>query len=438
MSVRETGSVLATSKQRNRKVFFGIGAGNAMEWFDWNIYAMFAVFFAPQFFAGDSQASDLLKTLGVFAVGFVARPFGGLLFGLLADRRGRQFSMTVAVGLAAAGSLVIGLTPTHETIGTWAAVMLVVCRMIQGLAHGGELPAAQTYISEMAPKEKRGLWASLIYFSGTVGVIGGAVMAAVLSGVLTDAQMSSFGWRIPFVLGGIFGLFALYLRSRLHETEIFSESSAESEESGVSLWTQMREHRGLLLRVVAMTVGSTVIYYVWAVSAPAYAISVHGVPASSAMWAGAAANLVFLVMLPIWGAISDRIGRRPVMISSGVLLIVLLFPLDWIIQGQAWQLFVAMAIALSLMAATASVGPAVFAEMFPTSIRAVGFGLPASLAVAIFGGTAPYLQTLFADKGIPGVFNWYALVLVAISVSTVVFFVPETVGKDLAATGDRP
>ncbi|OQM79920.1 MFS transporter [Rhodococcus sp. 66b] len=429
-----------SSRKKNLKVLFGIGTGNAMEWFDWNIYALFAVFFAPQFFSSGSPMSDLLKTFGVFAVGFVARPFGGVLFGLIADRRGRQFSMTVAVGLAAVGSLIIGLTPTHETIGAWAAVVLVTCRMIQGLAHGGELPSANTYISEMAPREKRGLWASLIYFSGTIGIICGAVLAAVLSGILTDAQMSSYGWRIPFVLGGVFGLFALYLRSRLQETEIFESSAksqkSESQQAKPSLWSQIREHRRLLVRVAAMTVGSTVNYYVWAVATPAYAISVHGVDPSGAMWAGAAANVVFIIMLPVWGTVSDRIGRRPVLIFSGIMMITLLFPLTSIIRGQAWQLFVAMAIALVFMAGTVSIGPAVFSEMFPTRMRAGGIGLPTSLAVAIFGGTTPYLQAFFADKGIPGVFNWYAIVLMAISVATVIFFLPESKGKDLTAAGE--
>ncbi|WP_425560214.1 MFS transporter, partial [Kineococcus glutinatus] len=193
-----------------------------MEWFDWNVYATFSVFFASQFFASGDARADVLRTLAVFAVGFVARPVGGFLFGWLADRRGRKLSMSAAVATAAGGSLVIGLTPTYGSIGVLAPVLLVLARLAQGLAHGGELPAAQTYVAEMAPAARRGLWSSLIYVSGTVGVITGTVLAAVLAGVLTEEQMTSFGWRVPFLLGGVFGLYALLMRLRMAETPVFA------------------------------------------------------------------------------------------------------------------------------------------------------------------------------------------------------------------------
>ncbi|WP_245813690.1 MFS transporter [Rhodococcus marinonascens] len=403
-----------------------------MESFDWSIYTTFAVFFAPQFFNSGSAVSDLLSTLAVFAVGFVARPFGGFLFGWLADRRGRQLSMALTVGVGAAGSLVIGLTPTHATIGTWAAFVLLVGRLLQSLAFSGELPAAQTYISEVAPRERRGLWSSLIYVSGTVGLITGTLLAAVLSSVLTPAQMNDFGWRIPFILGGLFGLFALYIRSRLPETETFTKAleAANAEPGHGSVLKKMWQRPGLLLRVIGITVGGTVVFFVWVAAAPAYAISVRGVPATGALWAGVFANLVLLAALPFWGIISDKIGRKPVLIFGTVTLMLVLFPLNAIIKGQAWQLFIAMAIAMILIASTVSILPAVYAEMFPTGIRATALAVPYSIAVALFGGTAPYLQTFFADNEIPDAFNWYAIGMMAITVVTVVFM-PETKALDL-------
>jgi MHS family alpha-ketoglutarate permease-like MFS transporter len=192
----------------------------------------------------------------------------------------------------------------------------------------------------------------------------------------------------------------------------------------------MWERPGLLFRVIGITVGATVVYYVWAVSAPAYAISVRGLPATGALWAGVFANLVFLITLPFWGIVSDRIGRKPVLIFGELMLIILLFPLNAMIKGQPWQLFVAMSIALVLIGCFSAIGPAVYAEMFPTGIRAAGLGVPYSIAVALFGGTAPYLQTFFADRHIPAAFNWYAIGLMSISVVTVVFM-PETRGRDL-------
>jgi MHS family alpha-ketoglutarate permease-like MFS transporter len=418
--------------QSKRKTIVGIGSGNAMEWFDWNIYATFAAFFASQFFHSGDPIVDLLSTLAIFAVGFIARPFGGLVFGWIADRKGRQLSMTLAVALAAIGSLIIGLCPTYATIGVAAPVILLICRLFQGLAHGGELPSSQTYLSEMAPAEKRGLWSSLIYISGTIGIIAGTLLGAILSTALTKDQMASFGWRIPFIIGGIFGLYALYMRSKMTETPIFVEDAEKELAHGPrpSLVRGMMAHPRLFAQVIGLTVGGTVIYYVWAVSAPAYAISVKHIDAAGALWAGVFANLVFILVLPLWGIVSDRIGRKPVLIIGLATLAILLFPLSAIVRDEPWQLFVAMTIALILIAAIVSILPALYAEMFPTSIRAAGLGVPYSIAVALFGGTAPYVQTYFAERGMPAGFNWYAITLAVISILTILTL-KETKGKDL-------
>ncbi|WP_037367284.1 MFS transporter [Amycolatopsis orientalis] len=413
-----------------RRTLFGLGAGNAMEWFDWNVYATFASFFAAQFFNAHSAVSALLSTLAVFAVGFAARPVGGWVFGWIADRKGRQLAMALTVAIAAAGSLVIGLSPTYGQIGVGASVILVVARLAQGLAHGGELPSAQTYIAEVAPPARRGLWSSLIYFSGTCGVLVGTLLGAVLSGVLTHEQMLSFGWRIPFILGGVFGIYSLYVRLRMRETEVFQASKKGGAKEKGQIWQTIKQHPKLLAQVVGLTVGATVIYYMWAVAAPSYAITVRGVPPTGALWAGVFANVVFLIALPLWGMLSDRIGRKPVLFIAIAGLLLLSFPLNAMVGHQAWQLFVAMSIALIFMAGFSSIGPAIYAEIFPTRIRAVGVGVPYSIAVAAFGGTAPYLQTLFAGNGHPSLFIIYGIVLMVIS-ALVTFTLPETRGVDL-------
>lgn len=416
-----------------RRTIIGTGIGNAVEWYDWAIYATFAPFISAQLFSPADPTSAILATLAIFAVGFVARPFGGYIFGWIGDRIGRKTSMTLAVGLASAGSLLIGVAPTFESVGAFASLLLLVARLIQGLAHGGELPSSQTYLSEMAPREKRGFWATLIYFSGTVGILFGTLLGAVLTAVLSEEAMSSYGWRIPFLVGAAMGLYALVMRSRMRETDAFElEGEAKKHEP---MWPQIVRYRKQALQVIGLTVGLTVVYYVWGVSAPAFAISALGVEPGDALWAGVGANFVFLAALPLWGKASDRFGRKRVLWSGALGSALLHFPMTWFLQDSAWQLFLSMSVMLVFIAASAAIVPAVYAELFPTSIRTVGVGIPYSICVATFGGTAAYLQqglgVWFGEAG-STLFTAYGVLLLLVSFAFV-FTIPETKGKNLTA-----
>ncbi|MDQ0921684.1 MHS family alpha-ketoglutarate permease-like MFS transporter [Pseudarthrobacter sp. W1I19] len=412
-----------------RKTIVGTGIGNAVEWYDWAIYATFTPFIASQLFSKADPASAVLSTLAIFAVGFVARPFGGFLFGWIGDRVGRKTSMTLAVGLASLGSLMIGIAPTFASIGAWASLMLLVARLVQGLAHGGELPSSQTYLSEMAPKERRGFWATLIYTSGTVGILFGTLLGAVLNMALSTEAMNAWGWRIPFLIGAALGLYALIMRSRLHETEAFESESVR--EKRAPIWPQIVRHRKQALQVIGLTVGLTVIYYIWGVVAPSYATTALKIDRGEALWAGVVGNIVFIAALPVWGKLSDRIGRKKVLWSGAIGSAVMHFPMTWLLKDSAWQLAVSMSVMLIFIAASAAIVPAVYAELFPTSIRTVGVGVPYSICVALFGGTAPYLQQwLGTTLHMPDLFNVYAVLLLVVS-AAFVFTIPETKGKDL-------
>lgn len=417
-----------TYRRPDRRTIFGTGVGNALEWYDWAIYATFAPFFASQLFNNSDPMAAVLSTLAIFAVGFLARPLGGLVFGLIGDRAGRKVSMSLTVALASAGSLVIAATPTYAHIGSFAAVILLLARITQGLAHGGEMPSAQTYLSEVAPQERRGLWSSLIYVSGTTGVLFGTLLGAVLTVVLSREQMMDWGWRLPFVLGGVFGLYALVMRLRMKETTVFE--AAQSTHSRPSVWREIVKHRRQAAQVIGIGMGVSVTYYIWGIVAPTYAATSLGVDRGHALWAGVAANLVFLVALPCWGKFSDRFGRKPTLWISSLGCAGFFFPMTWLLQDSAWQLFVAMSVMLVFIAANASIVPAVFAELFPTQIRTVGVGIPYSIGTAIFGGTAPYLQTWLNSEVGPTAFSAYTVCLLVIS-AAVIISVPETKGIGL-------
>lgn len=429
-----------TDRPHNRKELtkslFGIGAGNAVEWFDWAIYATFAPYIANNLFSPQDATSAFLATMAIFAVGFVARPVGGVLFGVIGDRIGRKTSMTLAVGLAALGSLIIAVTPNFAAVGAFASVMLLIARLIQGLAHGGELPSAQTYLAEMAPAPKRGLYATLIYFSGTAGIVFGTLLGAIFTLVLTTEQMNGFGWRIPFALGAVFGLYTLVMRARLKETEQFTKhkkAEKQATQPKASLIKDFMANRTKALQVIGLTVGLTVVYYIWSVATPAHAIATLGMEPSEALWVGVAANLVFMAALPFWGKLSDRIGRRPVLIISSIGAAAMQFPMTFVVHGEWWQLFIAMSVMLIFISASAAIMPAVYAELFPTSVRTIGVAAPYALCVALFGGTAAYLQAAldswFGEYG-GTVFSIYSIVLLLISALTA-WAITESRGKEL-------
>lgn len=350
--------VVPPKRSSRFRVLGATSVGNALEWFDWQVYATFAPFIAAQLFDASNPVSSLLQTFAVFAVGFLSRPLGGVLFGWIADKHGRKRSLIFAIVSASVGSLLISLIPAHATIGVWAAALLLLARVIQGLAHGGEMPAAQTYLSEMAPAAHRGRWSSLIYVSGTTGIMTATIFGGVLTGVVSEEFMAEFGWRIPFVVGAVLGLFALVMRVGLHETEAFETSQIQTHPSERPKPLMSATKAALL--VILITVGASVSFYFWGVTSTGFATTSLGMDVNAAFWSGAVGQLIFILALPLWGSISDRIGRRPVLAISMFGTAAAFFPMRAIMTSEPWTLIVAMGVVLFFLAGSLAILPGVY------------------------------------------------------------------------------
>lgn len=419
-------------RQSSLKTLVGTGVGNAVEWFDWNVYATFAVYFSTQLFDSENPQSAFLQTMAVFAVGFVARPFGSFVFGWIGDRIGRKQSLTLAVLAASLGSLIIALCPTYEQMGWVASALLVFARLVQGLAHGGEMPSAQTYLAEHAPRERRGLFASSIYISGTIGLLAGLGLGLLLQALLTPEEMNVWGWRVPFALGAVLGLIALWIRSSMSESEVFEEHKTQTRALEIPqehVFVSVMKNWRTGLRVIFMTAGLTVSYYIWSVTMASVAQTSFGFDAQDAFGASLIGNVFLIIVLPFWGWLSDIWGRRPTMIVGLAGSALLYIPMVNLMSGgQFWQLTVAICVQVGLLAGFLSHAPATYAEMFPTGQRTSGFGIYYAIAIAAFGGTAGYVFTWVNN---PVGFALYLIPLLVIAV-VVIWFMPETKGKDLS------
>jgi MFS transporter, MHS family, alpha-ketoglutarate permease len=413
-----------------RSVIFGAGIGNVLEWYDFASYAIFAPFFASQFFSPTDKTAALLSTLAIFAVGFFLRPVGGLYFGRLADRKGRRYAMVVSMCVTAVGCLVIAISPTHAAIGILAPVLLVVGRLAQGFGLGGEIGASYTFLVESAPSNRRGLWASSMFIALIMGSLLATMVALVLNAVLPTGALQAYAWRIPFFFGALLGVYAIFLRKGLEEPEVFKKAAAEGNRDRRSTWSSIYENRSAVLTVIGLTAGPTVSYNTWVSGAISYSINFKHMPANGALWALLIACVIYIIVQPFWGMLSDRIGRKPNLLLGAGLGVILAYPMVSLIQGEFWQLAVAMSVSMFVLAAWTSICPAVYAELFPTRIRATGTAIPYSLAVALFGGTAPYLQNWLASLGRMDIFSGYLALLNLLTVATILAM-PETRGRPL-------
>jgi MHS family alpha-ketoglutarate permease-like MFS transporter len=405
----------APDHDTRKRIFAIVGAssGNLVEWFDFYVYAFTAIYFAAEFFPKGNPTTQLLNTAGVFAAGFLMRPIGGWFFGRLADKQGRRRSMMISVFMMCGGSLLIACLPTYASIGVAAPALLLVARLLQGLSVGGEYGTSATYMSEVALKGRRGFFASFQY----VTLIGGQLLAVlvlvILQQFLTTAELKAWGWRIPFVIGAIVAVVALYLRRSLTET-----STAESrgrKESGTL--QGLLQHKRAVLTVLCFTAGGSLIFYTFTTYMQKYLVNTAGMNAKTASFVMTCALFVYMLMQPLFGALSDRIGRRTSMLCFGVLATLGTVPILTALKDvtSPYTAFGLVILALAIISFYTSISGLIKSEMFPAEVRALGVGFSYAIANAIFGGSAEYVALWLKSVGSESDFYWYVTALCAVA-----------------------
>jgi len=396
------------SPQRLRAILSG-SVGNLVEWYDWYVFSAFSLYFSASFFPSDDTTAQLLQTAGIFALGFLMRPIGGWMFGRIADKVGRKQSMTLSVLLMSLGSLLIALTPTYQTVGLVAPVMLLTARLLQGLSVGGEYGVSATYLAEMATPSRRGFYSSFLYMT----LIGAQILALgiqlILQKVLlTEAQLLAWGWRIPFAIGAGLSLVALYLRQNLTETDAFEAQRPIPDDQRGSLRT-LRQYPRAVLTVVGLTAGGTLAFYTFTTYMLKFLVNTAHMAIGTATLVSFLSLVVFAALQPVFGALSDRIGRRPLLLFFGVGGALGTVPLLTALSHNttASGALVLLLGALVIVSGYSGINAVVKAELFPVEIRALGIGLPHALTVAVFGGTAEYIALWCKRAGHESYFYWY-------------------------------
>ena len=405
-----------TGEERSKRIFAIVGAssGNLVEWFDFYVYAFCAIYFAPAFFPSDDPTVQLLNTAGVFAAGFLMRPIGGWIFGRLADRRGRKNSLMISVLMMCAGSLMIACLPTYASIGTWAPALLLLARLIQGLSVGGEYGTTATYMSEVALRGQRGFYASFQYVTLIGGQLLAVLVVVILQQLLSEEELRAWGWRIPFVVGAIAALISLMLRRSLHET---SSAETRQDKDAGSVKGLFRNHAAAFITVLGYTAGGSLIFYTFTTYMQKYLVNTAGMHAKSASFVMTGALFLFMILQPVFGMLSDRIGRRNSMLLFGGLGTLFTVPLLMALKTvtSPFLAFVLVTLALCIVSFYTSISGLVKAEMFPPQVRALGVGLAYALANALFGGSAEYVALGLKSLGMENTFYWYVTAMMAIA-----------------------
>ena len=424
---------MAAGINRTRlKAIVGGSAGNLVEWYDWYAYSVLSIYFAPYFFPKGDTTAQLLNTAAIFAVGFLMRPIGAWVMGIYADRHGRKSGLAVSVGLMCAGSLLIAVAPSYAFAGVGAPALLVFARMLQGLSVGGEYGASATYLSEMATRERRGFWSSFQYVTLIGGQLAALLTVLVLQLLLGEEALAAWGWRIPFAVGAILALAVYVLRSRLAETESFvAQSSDRPKSTARNLW---RDHPREFIIVVMITAGGSLYFYTFTTYMQKFLVNTSGFDKQTATLVMTAALIVFMAVQPIWGHVSDKIGRKPPLLLFGLFGTLMSAPLLMTLASVTSPVtaFALIVLALLVYAGYTSIGGLIKAELFPPHIRTLGVSLPYAIGNTMFGGTAEFVALSFKGAGLESTFFWYVSGVVGVALIGFILL-PETKFTSLIA-----
>ena len=397
--------------------------GNFVEWYDYSVYGFFATVIASQFFPSEDRVASLLATFAVFAVAFFMRPVGAFVFGHYGDTIGRRNTLAAAVIMMGIATLMIGVLPSYAQIGVLAPILLVIARLLQGFSAGGEWSGSAAFMVEYAPENKRGLYGSWQQVSIVAGLLVGSGMGGLLGTVLSEDALNAWGWRIPFILGMVVALVGLYLRLRVEDTPAFRIIEVKEEVTEAPVKESFTAHWRESLTAIGFTVAWTVAYYILLTYMPTYVSETLGIPLTQALLSNAIGLVVLMALIPFTAALSDRIGRKPLLIAFSALIALLTYPLFLLASTQVLAFIVLAQVLFGVIISLFSgPGPAALVEMFPTNVRYSALGVSYNIAVAAFGGTAPFIATYLISRTgsnfSPGFYLIAAAVVTLIVVST--------------------
>ncbi|NMH98308.1 MFS transporter [Pseudonocardia acidicola] len=427
--------VLVVDASRLKRTIAGTAVGNMMEWYDFGVYSYVAVTLGKVFFPGSSGPVQLISTFATFAAAFLIRPLGGFFFGPLGDRIGRKRVLATTMILMAIGTFCIGLLPGYDTIGIWAPILLLVVRLVQGFSTGGEYGSAMTFISEHSPDRRRGFLSSWLEFGTLSGYVLGAAIATGLTATLTETQMLSWGWRIPFFVAGPLGLAGLYMRLKLEETPAF-EYLAGHEHRTMNIREEFRriivEHRRPVLVCMGLVLVWNVTNYMLTSYMPNYLSTALAVPEATALLVVLIVMAVLMVVITFVGRLSDRVGRRPVLMTGCILLILGSVPAMLIIRNATFSPILIGCMLMGLMLVCfSSTEPATLPALFPTDVRAGALSVAFNISVSLFGGTTPLVTAALVTATHSLLMPGFYLMAAGIIGAVAVLFAPETAGRPL-------